>query len=211
MIDGRLVRGERTRQAVLDHAVALSSVEGLEGMSLARLAQGLGVSKSGLFSHWPDKQALQLAVVEHARLQWVEEIVRPALREPRGLRRLWALHVNRMDFYERRALPGGCFFANVEPEVNDHPGPVRDAIAAAKHDWVTLLTTLITQSAELGELQSGTDADQLAFEIQALGAAVITHTLVHRLEPSFRFARRAVLDRLRALATDPSVLPEATP
>lgn len=211
MIDGRLARGERTRQAVLDSAVALASVEGLEGMSLARLAQGLGVSKSGLFSHWPDKQRLQLAVVEHARNQWVEEIVRPALREPRGVRRLWAVHANRIDFYERRALPGGCFFAAVEPEVDDHPGPVRDAIASAKHDWVTLLSNLITQSVEMGELRPGTDAAQLAFEIQALGAAVITHTLVLRQEPSFRFARQAVLDRLRFLATDPSVLPETSP
>ncbi|GAA0392923.1 TetR family transcriptional regulator [Acrocarpospora corrugata] len=211
MIDGRLVRGERTRQAVLGRAVALASVEGLKGMSLARLAQGLDVSKSALFSHWPDKLHLQLAVIEHARRQWIEEIVRPALREPRGVRRLWALHAYRMDFYEKRVLPGGCFFAAVEPEVDDHPGPVRDAIAAAKHDFEVLITTLIAQAAEIGELPPETDAAQLAFEIQALGAAVITHTLVLRQDPSIRFARRAVLDRLRSLATDPRVIPEASP
>ena len=66
MTDGRLARGERTRLAVLDVAVSLASVDGLEAMSLARLAQATEVSKSGLFAHWPDKEALQLAVVAHA-------------------------------------------------------------------------------------------------------------------------------------------------
>ncbi|WP_214107191.1 TetR/AcrR family transcriptional regulator [Acrocarpospora catenulata] len=207
MIDGRLARGERTRQSVLDSAVAVASVEGFAGMSLAKLAQGLGVSKSGLFTHWPDKQALLLAVVEHAREQWVEEIVRPALREPRGVRRLWAAHALRIDFYERRVLPGGCFFAAVEPEVDDQPGPVRDAIAAANRDWVTLLTALAEQAVEAGEFPEGTDPDQIAFEVHALGTAVITHRLA-RTDSCFLFSRRAVLDRLRALATDPSVLPE---
>ena len=90
MADGRVARGARTRLAVLDTAVALSSVYGLDAMSLARLADETGISKSGLFAHWPDKEILQLAIVEHAVRQWTDEIVTPALAMPRGVRRLWA-------------------------------------------------------------------------------------------------------------------------
>jgi len=92
MIDGRIARGGQTRSVVLEAAVALASVDGLEAMSLARLADAAGVSKSGLFAHWPDKEILQLAVIEHAVRQWLDEIVTPALSAPRGIRRLWALH-----------------------------------------------------------------------------------------------------------------------
>src|SRR5215813_15572146 len=104
MIDGRMVRGGQTRTAVLDAAVALASVDGLEAMSLARLADAAGVSKSGLFAHWPDKEILQLAIIEQAVRQWTEEIVIPALSAPRGIRRLWALHERRLAFYAAGTL-----------------------------------------------------------------------------------------------------------
>src|SRR4051794_39638532 len=94
--DGRLLRGARTRAAVLDRTLQLASVEGLEGLSLARLADTLNLSKSGLFAHWRSKEALQLAVIEHARQQWITEVIRPALDAPRGVRRLWAAHDHRM-------------------------------------------------------------------------------------------------------------------
>jgi AcrR family transcriptional regulator len=194
---------------VLDAAVSLASVEGLEGLSLARLAQTLGVSKSGLFAHWPDKQRLQLAITEHARQQWSEQIVQPALHAPKGLRRLWALHEHRLAFYQAGVLPGGCFFAAVGAEFDDRPGPVHEAVAQANDDWMTLLAGLAAKAIELGELRPGTDTGQLAFEIQALGEAVVVNTHLLRSGRSYAYARRAVLDRLRALATDPSILPEA--
>lgn len=209
MIDGRLQRGERTRQAVLDAAVRLASVEGLDGLSLARLTATLGVSKSGLFTHWPDKQALQLAIVEHARQQWTGHIIAPALRAPRGVRRLWALHERRIDFYRSGQLPGGCFFGAVGGELDDRPGPVHDAVADAIGGWMNLLTRLSELAVELGDLRSGTDPAQLAFEIEALGSVVVVHTHLLKRENSYRFARTAVLERLRSLSTDPGVLPEA--
>ncbi|MDF5757560.1 TetR/AcrR family transcriptional regulator [Spongiactinospora sp. TRM90649] len=209
MRDGRLLRGERTRQAVLDSAVAMASVDGLDGLSLAGLAKTLGVSKSGLFAHWPDKETLQLAIIGHARRQWEDRIVRPALRHPRGVRRLWALHDNRIRFYQDGVLPGGCFFGSAEGEFADQPGAVQDAIATAKHDWMSLLTGLAARAVGTGELRAA-DADpgQLAFEIEALGAAVIRHTHLLTVEQTYDYARRAVLARLRSLATDPTILPE---
>ncbi|MFB9678853.1 TetR family transcriptional regulator C-terminal domain-containing protein [Streptosporangium vulgare] len=208
MIDGRLQRGERTRQAVLDAAVRLASVEGLDGLSLARLTATLSVSKSGLFTHWPDKQALQLAIVEHARRQWIEHIIAPALRAPRGVRRLWALHEHRLAFYRSGRLPGGCFFRAVDGEFDDRPGPVHDAIADAIGSWMDLLDRLSELAVELGDLRPGTDPAQLAFEIEAIGSAVVVHTHLLKRDQSYRFARTAILEQLRFLATDPGILPE---
>jgi AcrR family transcriptional regulator len=208
MADGRILRGERTRQAVLDAAVALASTDGLTGMSLARLADDLAVSKSGLFAHWPDKESLQLAVVGHAVRQWTDEIVSPALLSPRGVRRLWALHERRLAFYARGTLPGGCFFAATEAEFDDRPGPVRDALAAAVGDWLSLLRTVAVQAVELGELHADTNVDQLAFEIKALGDARVTSVRLLREQDGPVHARRAVLDRLRALSDVRELLPE---
>ena len=148
MTDGRLARGERTRGAVLDAAVSMASVDGLEAMSLARLAHATEVSKSGLFAHWADKESLQLAVIAHAVHMWTAHVVTPAFAAPRGVRRLWALHERRMEFYASGTLPGGCFFVATEAELDDRPGPVRDALAAAISDWLSLIKTVAAQAVE---------------------------------------------------------------
>ena len=208
MIDGRLARGGQTRTAVLEAAVALASVDGLEAMSLARLADAAGVSKSGLFAHWPDKEILQLAVIEQAVRQWTEEVVTPALSAPRGIRRLWALHERRLAFYAAGTLPGRCFFVATEAEFDDRPGPVRDALAGAIGDWYRLIRTVAAQAVELGELRADTDISQLAFEIQALGEAAVTTSRLLQTEQGTAFSRGAVLSRLRALSPTPELLPE---
>jgi AcrR family transcriptional regulator len=207
VIDGRTVRGERTRVAVLDTAVGLASVLGLEAMSLARLADETGVSKSALFAHWQDKEILQLAVVDHAVRLWTNRVVRPALHTPRGVRRLWALHERRLAFYADKVLPGGCFFAATEAEFDDRPGPVRDALAAAVGSWLRLLRTVAAQAVELGELRADTDVAQLAVETEALGKALVTCTWMNT-ENAMTYARRGILDRLRQLSPAPELIPD---
>jgi AcrR family transcriptional regulator len=194
--------------AVLDAAVSMASVDGLEAMSLARLAHATEVSKSGLFAHWPDKEALQLAVIAHAVHLWTAHVVSPAFAAPRGVRRLWALHERRMAFYASGILPGGCFFVATQAEFDDRPGPVRDALAAAISDWLSLLKTVAAQAMELGELRPDTDAEQVAFEIEAHGYAVVTFSRLLHAEGAAAYGRRAVLDRLRSLSPLPDLLPD---
>jgi AcrR family transcriptional regulator len=207
MTDGRLARGERTRAAVLDAAVSMASVEGLEAMTLARLAEATSVSKSGLFAHWPDKEALQLAVVAHAVQLYAHHVMTPALAAPRGVRRLWALHERRLSFYADGVLPGGCFFAATQAEFDDRPGLVRDALVAAITDWLAVISTMAEQAVEAGELYAGTDVGQLTYEIEAHGIAVVTYSRLLRAERAAAYARRAVLDRLRSLSPVPELLP----
>lgn len=207
-VDGRRLRGARTRTAVLDAAVAIASVSGLDGMSLSQLAATLGVSKSGLFAHWPDKESLQLAVVDRARQQWVERIVEPALRQPKGLPQVWALHEGRMRFYADEVLPGGCFFAAVSTEFDDRPGVVRERVADAMRSYNALFVRLLTKAVELGQLPDDVDVEMLAFEIQACADGVIRHERLLGSSRAIQFARAAVLSRLRSLATDPALLPE---
>ncbi|MEU3457758.1 TetR/AcrR family transcriptional regulator [Micromonospora sp. NPDC006766] len=206
--DGRLARGERTRAATLDAAVALATEAGLHGLSLAQLADALGVSKSGLFAHWRSKEALQLATVDRAVAQWQEQVIEPALRAPRGVRRLWAVHEARIDFYAARVLPGGCFFANTEFEYNARPGPVRDRLAGAFNQWTAFLERLVQQAADLGELPADLDAPQLAYEIDALGISAVMRSRLLDPDAAYRHARQGLLNRLRALCPDPTLLPE---
>jgi AcrR family transcriptional regulator len=182
-------------------------VEGLESLTIGRLAGEMQMSKSGLFRHFGSKEELQLATVEHAREQWVRAVIAPALKAPHGVRRVWALHESRMRFYADGLLPGGCFFANTEFEYNARPGVVRDRLAAAFHEWMTLIERLVSEAIEAGELSGEVDPRQLAYEIESLG---LTAVMQSRLlsDAAYTYARRGVMARLRSLCPDPSLLPK---
>src|SRR5246127_342650 len=124
-------KGVRTRESILRVAVDIASVEGLQGLTIGRLAEELEMSKSGLFAHFGSKEELQLATVEAARQRFVDEMFRPALRAPRGYPRLLAICRSWLDYIKRGVFPGGCFFAAASFEFDGRPGPIRDAVVAA--------------------------------------------------------------------------------
>jgi AcrR family transcriptional regulator len=208
-VDGRVVRGDRTRASVLDTAVSLATEAGLDGLSLSQLAERLGVSKSGLFAHWRTKEELQLAAIERAREGFTESVLRPALAAPRGVRRLWAMHERRLAHLAESGLPGGCFFVNTQFEYDARTGPVRDRLARALGDWLALIERLVTEAVAARELPADVDPAQLAFEIDAAGVAAVYQSRLRPAVDVLALARAAVLRRLRELCPDPSLLPEA--
>jgi AcrR family transcriptional regulator len=162
------MKGERTRQSILDRAVDLASVEGLEGLTIGRLAEELKMSKSGLFAHFGSKEDLQLAAVEAARVRYIDEVFRPALAQPRGYPRLQAICSSWLDYVRRGVFPGGCFFAAASFEFDGRPGSVRNAIAQTMDGWVGALEQAIRIAKDEGHLRDDVDPPQLAFEINSL-------------------------------------------
>src|SRR6266545_3560362 len=143
-------KGERTRQAILDTAAALATREGLEPLSIGRLAEATGMSKSGLFSHFGSKEELQLATVEHAAAVFDDEVIGPAREAPRGVARVWALCERMIGYTERQVFPGGCFFAAASFEFNNRPGPVRDRIEEMLRSWRSYLEHAVEQARDPG-------------------------------------------------------------
>jgi AcrR family transcriptional regulator len=194
-------KGARTRAAILRRAADVASVEGLEGLSIGRLAGELGMSKSGLFAHFRSKGALQLATVEAAREVLVEEVLRPALAAPRGVARLWALCSCNLAYVERRVFPGGCFFVAAQAELSGRPGPLRDRVAHCQRLWLRSLEREAARAQELGELRPEVDPAQLAFELESMlfmaGAALDLEPAGGALER----ARVGIRARIRAGAT----------
>ncbi|MFI6431286.1 TetR/AcrR family transcriptional regulator [Rhodococcus oryzae] len=171
--DQRLIKGALARASIARHAADVASVEGLTGLSIGRLATDLGLSKSGVATLFGSKENLQVAAVQSAREVFIEHVVRPSLKESRGMPRLKALIDRWFDFVSAPVFPGGCFRVATVSEFDSRPGPVRDAIAADQRDWRELLTREIRRAQDQGAAQ-GRDAAALAFEIEALVSAVNT-------------------------------------
>jgi AcrR family transcriptional regulator len=179
-------KGTRTREAILDRAVDLASVEGLEGLTIGRLAAELRMSKSGLFAHFGSKQELQLATVAAAAERWKEAVIDPARELPTGAPRLRML----ADRYlaQQKRYSGGCFWAATSAEYDDRPGAVRDAIAASLDAWLAALE----QEARAAGAEH---PERLAFEMHSLAMGANSRYRLSGDERVFSYAREA-LERL---------------
>lgn len=187
-------KGEETRQAILGRAFELANVVGVTGLSIGRLAEATGLSKSGLFAHFGSKEALEVAVVEEASRQFVQAVMVPALREPRGEPRVRALFEHWLVWGQR---PGGCFFVGASAELDDRTGPARDALVRACKDWVDELAKAVRIAVREGHFRSDADPDQLAFEIYGIMNSM---HLFHRFlrDPSALARTRSAFERLLA-------------
>jgi AcrR family transcriptional regulator len=192
-------KGERTRHAILTRAAELATQEGLEPLSIGRLAEATEMSKSGLFAHFGSKEELQLATVDHAAQLFVDEVIAPARAAPRGLPRVWALCDHMVDYAERQVFPGGCFFAATSFEFNHKPGPVRDRIEEMVRSWLSYLEHAVEQAQANGELLPQPSAREIAFQLDAFAQAGNAQYQLFRDEAVFDETRRAIRERLESL------------
>jgi AcrR family transcriptional regulator len=200
--DGRRERGRRTRTSILATAVDIASVEGLEGLTIGRLATELGMSKSGLFAHFGSKEDLQLATIDAARRRFVEHVVKPSRGLPRGRPRVEALMRDWLDYYRAEVFAGGCFFPTVKAEFDSRPASaVRDVVTQDAREFLAFLTREVRKAQEAGDLDRSVEAEQIAFELDALGAAAHQHFQLLHDPAVFDRAETAIVRRIQELAT----------
>ncbi len=196
------MKGQRTRQSILERAVDVASLEGLEGLTIGRLADELGMSKSGLFAHFGSKEELQIAAIDAAAKRFIEAIYSPALQEPRGYPRLIAICRAWLSYLRRGVFAGGCFFAAASFEFDGRPGPVRDTVRRLMDDWIGALEKAIRMAIEEGHLDPDVDPAQLAFELNSLFFGANFAHYLRNDTLALEKAERAVRSRLEALRTD---------
>ncbi|HYC62528.1 MAG TPA: TetR/AcrR family transcriptional regulator [Thermoanaerobaculia bacterium] len=192
-------KGERTRQSILDRAVDLASLHGLQGLTIGGLAEELGMSKSGLFAHFGSKEELQIATIEAAAERYINEIFKNAIQEPRGYPRLLAICTSWLSYIRRGVFPGGCFFAAASFEFDSRPGPVRDRVRALMDDWMRALERAIRMAKDEGHLKDDVDPAQLAFELNSLFFGANFSFYLRDDQQAIERAERAVRTRLEAL------------
>jgi len=176
-------KGARTRASILDRAVDVASVEGLEGLTIGRLAAELQMSKSGLFAHFGSKQELQLATVGAAAERFAAAVIAPSLELPDGAPRLRAMAERYLD--QLQDYSGGCFFAATSVEYDDRPGPVRDAIAASLDAW----TGELERQARIAGVEN---PKRFAFELFALVMGANSRYRLSGGDEVFGYAREAI-------------------
>jgi AcrR family transcriptional regulator len=194
-------KGGQTRQQIVEHALHVAAKEGLEALSIGRLAKELKMSKSGLFTHFGSKQELEHSVVERASLLFFDLVVLPIDDKGLvGIERVWGLCDSWLDFVEKERLPGGYFFIGAYFRCAGQSGPVPRQIKRVVHDWRDALWDAVNQARRRDELHRTVDAEQVAYELNSiLIGAQCSHLMTHTDKTD---APLAILTKLGGLATD---------
>lgn len=192
---------------MLSAATNLASVDGLNGLTIGRLATNSGHSKSSIATLFGSKEGLQLATIAAAREIFFEQIVVAARGEPRGARRIALVLHNALEYSRERVFTGGCFFAAAAADVDSKPGPVRDAVRAALVDWYGYIEAQIGFAVAAGELDVDEEgAGVLAFHLVALNEQANARSLLLHDERPYRLAAAAMTERLRTAGAHADLL-----
>jgi AcrR family transcriptional regulator len=187
---------------ILEEATNLASLVGLHGLTIGTLAEHTGLSKSGLFQHFGSKEQLQVETLRAGVDRFVEAVVRPALKAPRGATRVRRLFENWLQWETQRGTPGGCLFVAASSELDDQPGPARDYLVNHQRMWLDLIATTARHGIELGEYRADLDVEQFAFEFHAILLSFHQAARLMRDKHASRRAR-AMFRRLHADASAP--------
>lgn len=194
----------QTRHLIVAAGVDIASTEGLDAITLGRLAEELSMSKSGVIGHFGSKLELQLGVVAEAVRIYRREVILPAAHAAPGLPRLRKLVDAWISHLERGVFPGGCFFTQVTTDYDSRPGPLHDVARQLTDDWRAYLGDQIQVAIADGAFSPDTDLDQVIFEATGLMLS-LNHAMQLDLDPKAIQHARTGFDRLidRCLAEQP--------
>ncbi len=195
-------KGDITRAAIVETALAIARRDGLEGLTIGALAAQMRMSKSGVFAHFGAREELQRAVLAEYAARFVDTVLRPAVRRPRGLARLQAILDNWLKLMARE-IEQGCLMISGSTEYDDRPGPMRDAVVEIIRGWTAELLHAIEDAKATGELRADLDAGQLAFEIYGLMLGFHQNARLLRATNSARRARAGLQRLIEAARSRP--------
>jgi AcrR family transcriptional regulator len=193
-----------TRDQIVESAVSLGSLEGLENLSFGKVADAARLSKSGVARHFPTKEELQLAALAAARRRFREAVWEPAADRRPGIERLRAVMASWLEFLQSCPLPGGCLVTAAASEFDSRPGPVRDAVMADSTLWRSVLEREIEVAVRAGELPANAEPTLMAFELLGIALATNQAAQLHGDGAAADLGQRAV-ERLLATASESGV------
>jgi AcrR family transcriptional regulator len=192
-------KGDSTRSRIVETALRSASIDGLEGITLGRVAADVGMSKSGLFAHFESKEALQIDVIVSAAEKFTEVVVVPALAAPRGEPRLRALFDRWLEWERNESLPGGCVFMHAAAELDDRPGPARDMLVTHQRRWLEALSKAVRLTVEVGHFRADVDPDLVAFQLYGTMLSYYHAVRLFR-DPDARSRAMAAFESILAVA-----------
>ena len=200
-IGDRPSRHEQQRDRILNQAIKTASAQGLEALTIGRMAASMGMSKSGLFAHFGSKRNLQEATIDRAKEIFDQGVLQPVEKSVGGIGRLWSLCDLWLRHLENRVFPSGYFFTGAFLEYGERSGPLVSRLREAAKIWMEAIERSVGQAQNRKDLKAGLSGRRIAFELNAvLIGAYWAHLAGYGA--AFSDARIIILGRVKNWATD---------
>src|ERR1700761_797456 len=194
-------RGAATRDRIVHGAADLMYVKGVNATTLDDVREATGTSKSQLYRHFPDKEALVRAVIALRGQQVIE-------RETDRLGRLnsysglvrWRNSLIAANALQNGAY--GCALGSMASELADHDEQARALLAGLFQNWEGLIAAGLRRMQAKGALKPSADPDQLAIGLMAAvqGGYLLANT-AHDIKP-MEIAIDLALEHLKSYLAD---------
>lgn len=161
----RAPRGAETRRLILDEAMKIASVHGIQGITIGDLAKKVGMSKSGLFAHFENKDNLQLEILKLASEMFVNKVLLPAFEAPKGVPRIKAIFENWIEYLnDDSTLPGGSVFISASFELDDRPGLLKDFVHKSQNDLILSIEKAVQIAIDCNHFKTSTNKSEFAWK-----------------------------------------------
>jgi len=193
-------RGAATRDRIVQAAADLMYVKGVHATTLDDIRAATGTSKSQLYRHFPDKDALVHAVIALRGRQIIE-------RETQRLGRLnsfsglvrWRNALVQANSLQNGAY--GCALGSMASELADQDEEARVSLGELFKSWEELLAAGLRRMQAKGTLRPDADSGQLAVGLMAAlqGGYLLANT-AHDVRP-MEIALDLALEHLKSYLT----------
>ncbi|MBC7279528.1 TetR family transcriptional regulator [Nocardioides sp.] len=168
-----------TRRSVVKAAADLASIEGLDSVTIGRLAEIVQMSKSGVIGQFRTKEALQLETVELVFADFRTRVWDTVKRFPQGLPRLLAACDAWTEYAADPGYPGGCLMTQVTYDYDGRDGAVHERLLEGRNQWRATLRADLATAVEAGDLPEDTDVESVVFGLESLASFITPARLLH--------------------------------
>ncbi|MFZ2163692.1 MAG: TetR/AcrR family transcriptional regulator [Sideroxyarcus sp.] len=185
------LKGDATKAAILNAALEVAEVSGLQGITIGVLAEKTDMSKSGVFAHFKAREDLLVEVVREYHRRFEQIVFEPAMAQPKGLPRLKKMIATWLEITSAAESTGSVFITG-PIEFDDQPGLIRDALVQSVEIWRQALLRSINESIQLGHLKASTDPDVILFQIYSYVLGVHHDVRFLHVEKSLATAKKLI-------------------
>lgn len=185
-----MIKASDTRDHILRTALSTLPETGFSGLSVGRLAEATGMSKSGLFARFGGQDRLQTAIVQAAIDRFRAEVVDPARAQTGARARLEAL-AGHWTVWLTKTPQCPCPLLQAAFEAPGLTGAAADTARQARRDWTAWIERLARIAIAEGGLGADTDPAVFAFEFEAIGLAAQSASTIQQRPDAATLARAA--------------------
>ena len=157
-----------TRLTLLEAAFSEIHHNGFQAASLTQILADTGLTKGALYHHFPDKQALGLAVIEEmVRPRLAAMMFEPLAHTRTPLAAMQALLKARAAEPDPWVVTLGCPLNNLMQEMSPLDEAFRLSLNALFEDWLAVVKQALTRGKKSGEVKQEIDSAETAFFIVA--------------------------------------------